>query len=137
GAIMIYGNSSLQKRLALPEVMFFVLGKIVVFSGLGFLVWLLGQEFQEYLPLIFPWVRKVVGPILVFIGIYLAGFFKMRWTISLGKIPDRFIKKGKLGAFFMGFSFSLGFCPTMFILFFVTLMPMVLSTSYGAILPSI
>src|SRR5690606_37716281 len=55
GAIMIYGNSSLQKRLALPEVMFFVLGKIVVFSGLGFLVWLLGQEFQEYLPLIFPW----------------------------------------------------------------------------------
>ncbi|MEC1743317.1 sulfite exporter TauE/SafE family protein [Schinkia azotoformans] len=37
----------------------------------------------------------------------------------------------------MGVGFSLGFCPTMFILFFVTLMPIVLSTSYGVILPSI
>jgi cytochrome c-type biogenesis protein len=37
----------------------------------------------------------------------------------------------------LGFSFSLAFCPTMFILFFVTLMPIVLSSSYGFILPSI
>lgn len=35
----------------------------------------------------------------------------------------------------MGVSFTLAFCPTMFILFFVTLMPIVLSTSYGAVLP--
>ncbi|MEH7378923.1 sulfite exporter TauE/SafE family protein [Bacillus sp. JJ1533] len=137
GAIMVYGNRSVQKRLAWTEVFFFILGKIVVFSGLGLLVWLLGQEFKANLTLLFPWVRKQVGPILIIIGIYLAGYFKMSWTISLGKIPDRFFKKGKLGAFLMGFSFSLGFCPTMFVLFFVTLMPIVLSTSYGAVLPSI
>jgi cytochrome c-type biogenesis protein len=53
------------------------------------------------------------------------------------KIPERFLKKGKIGSFLMGFGFSLAFCPTMFVLFFVTLMPLVYSTSYGVLLPSI
>jgi cytochrome c-type biogenesis protein len=35
------------------------------------------------------------------------------------------------------FSFSLAFCPTMFLLFFVTLMPVVMSSAYGFILPPI
>ncbi|MDF0728110.1 sulfite exporter TauE/SafE family protein [Cytobacillus sp. S13-E01] len=137
GAIAIYGNSSVQKRLAWTEVLFFTLGKIVVFSGLGFLVWQLGQEFRSNLTLLFPWIRKSLGPILIIIGIYLAGYFKMSWTLTLGKVPNRLVKKGKLGAFLLGVSFSLGFCPTMFVLFFVTLMPIVLSTPYGAVLPSI
>jgi len=37
----------------------------------------------------------------------------------------------------MGVSFTLGFCPTMFTLFFVTLMPMATAVSYGAALPTI
>jgi threonine/homoserine/homoserine lactone efflux protein len=37
----------------------------------------------------------------------------------------------------MGISFSIAFCPTMFVLFFLTLMPIVLSSSYGAVLPTI
>ncbi|QHE52358.1 sulfite exporter TauE/SafE family protein [Pontibacillus sp. HMF3514] len=137
GAITIYGNQSLQEKVAWKEVLFFILGKIVVFSGLGLIVWILGQEFQGTLTTyFFPWVRKLIGPMLVFIGLFMLGVWKMRWTLTLGKIPDR-LKKGKLGAFFIGVSFSLGFCPTMFILFFVSLMPIVLSTPYGAILPSI
>ncbi len=65
------------------------------------------------------------------------GLFTMRWTLTNVKMPERLFKKGNLGAFLMGVSFSLGFCPTMFVLFFVTLMPMVVSTSYGVLLPSI
>lgn len=42
-----------------------------------------------------------------------------------------------MGSFLLGVSFSLGFCPTMFVLFFVTLMPVVLSASYGVVLPSL
>ena len=37
----------------------------------------------------------------------------------------------------MGVSFTLGFCPTMFVLFFLTLMPLSLSVSYGVVLPAI
>lgn len=137
GAITIYGNKSIQKSMAWSEVFLFIFGKIVVFSGLGVIVWFLGNEFQSTMTLYFPWIRRVVGPLLIFIGLFMSGFIKFRKSISLGCIPDRFIKKGKLGSFLMGVSFSLGFCPTMFVLFFVTLMPIVLSVPYGAILPSI
>lgn len=136
GAITIYGNQSLQKGMAWKEVTSFILGKILVFSVLGLIVWILGQEFQRSLTTYFPVIRKAIGPMLIFIGIFMIGLVKMNWTIKMGRIPDKFIK-GRFGAFFMGVSFSLGFCPTMFVLFFVTLMPIVLSTSYGAVLPSI
>lgn len=136
GAITIYGNQSLQRGLAWKEVTSFIAGKIFVFTVLGLIVWIVGKEFQSTLTLYFPWVRRVVGPFLIIIGLFMLGFIKMNGMVNIGKIPERF-KKGKLGAFFMGVSFSLGFCPTMFVLFFITLMPMVLSTSYGAVLPSV
>lgn len=137
GAITLYGNKSLQKGLAWAEVIFFTLGKIIVFSGLGLLVWLLGKEFQAELTLYFPWFRKIIGPMFIIVGIMMMGFIKMKWPFSLIEIPKKFFKKGKLGSFLMGVSFSLGFCPTMFVLFFITLMPVVVSTSYGALLPSL
>ncbi len=136
GAIAIYGNRSLQNNIPWFQIIWFTLGKIVVFSGLGLFVWLLGREFQDSLTLFFPWIRKTVGPILIFIGLFMIGIIKMNWFFTLGKIPER-LKEGPLGAFFLGVGFSLGFCPTMFILFFVTLMPIVFSTSYGVILPSV
>lgn len=137
GAITYYGNRSFNKGITWVEVIFYLLGKIVVFSGLGFVVWMLGKEFQRELTAYFPWVRKLLGPILILLGIYLMGFFTMRWTLSLGGISKKYFKNGKLGAFLMGFSFSLGFCPTMFGLFFFLLMPLVMSSSYGFILPTI
>jgi len=39
-----------------------------------------------------------------------------------------------MGSFLMGVSFTLAFCPTMFVLFLLTLMPIVLVTSYGVVL---
>ena len=136
GAITIYSNRSLQSKIAWTDVIWFTLGKVVVFTSLGFIVWLLGREFQEYLTLIFPWIRKIIGPVLILLGLFMLGLFKMNWSVTLGKIPER-LTSGKSGAFFMGVGFSLGFCPTMFILFFVTLMPIVLSTTFGFVLPSI
>lgn len=134
-AITLFGNHSLQKRAAWGETLFFVLGKVVAFSSLGFIVWLLGAEFQQSLINYFPWIRKLLGPLMIVIGLYLLGVFTMRWTLTLWKNKSE--KKGKLGAFLLGFSFSLGFCPTMFILFFIILMPMAFSASYGAIVPSV
>ncbi|EKN63499.1 sulfite exporter TauE/SafE family protein [Schinkia azotoformans] len=136
GAITIYGNRSLQNKIPWLHIIWFTMGKMVVFSSLGLLVWLLGREFQDLLPLFFPWIRKTVGPFLILIGLFMIGIIKMTWFITLGEVPER-LKEGKLGAFFLGVGFSLGFCPTMFLLFFVTLMPIVFSASYGVILPSV
>lgn len=137
GAVMVYGNKSVQKQIAWGEVFCFIVGKIVVFSMFGLIVWMVGSEVKSTLTLYFPWFRRVVGPFLIFIGLYMLGLFNLNKIISFGGISQRFTKKGRLGAFLMGVSFTLGFCPTMFILFFVTLMPMAMSVSYGGILPSV
>jgi cytochrome c-type biogenesis protein len=77
---------------------------------------------------------------LVLIGLFLLGWVKlpglgyqlsalfMNWSQKLGR---------KGGAFLMGMAFSIGFCPTMFALFFGSVMPMVLSSSYGFLLPPV
>ncbi|WP_188456529.1 urease accessory protein UreH domain-containing protein [Virgibacillus oceani] len=137
GAITIYGNRSLQQKIPWNHILLFVLGKVVVFSGLGLIVWMFGKEFQANLTMVIPIIRKAIGPILVLVGIFMVGFFKIRWTIRIGRIPEQYLKDSKIGSFLMGVSFTLAFCPTMFILFFVTLMPIVLQTSYGVVLPSI
>ena len=137
GAITIYGNQSIQKRMAWKGVIFFTLGKIVVFAILGFIVWLVGSEVRYSLITYFPWVRKIVGPMFILVGLFMLGLIKFHKSISFGSIPEKLQQKGNIGAFLMGVSFTLGFCPTMFTLFFITLMPMATSVSYGAILPII
>ncbi|WHY76044.1 sulfite exporter TauE/SafE family protein [Neobacillus sp. WH10] len=136
-AITLYGNSSIQKKIVWKDVFSFTLGKVVAFTLLGGLVWLLGKGIEQNLTLYFPWLRKIIGPILIIVGIYMLGFIKLRGTLNLFKRSQDYKRENRFGSFMLGLSFSLAFCPTMFILFFVTLMPVVLSSPYGFILPSI
>lgn len=71
GAITLYSNQSLQKGIAWKELLLFIFGKIIAFSGLGLIVWLMGKEIQSTLTLYFPWLRKLIGPILILVGLYL------------------------------------------------------------------
>ncbi|MFE8699501.1 sulfite exporter TauE/SafE family protein [Cytobacillus sp. FJAT-54145] len=135
GAITLYGSKSLQYKKQWVEVTSFIFGKVVVFSILGLAVWLIGKELQYALPEYFSVIRKLMGPLLIVIGLVLLGFLKLR---IFEKFTFPTIKgDGIIGSFLMGASFSLAFCPTMFSLFFLTLMPIVISTEYGAVLPSV
>jgi cytochrome c biogenesis protein CcdA len=136
-ALTLYGNRSFQQKIVWKDVIFFTLGKVAAFSLLGGLVWILGREIQDSLISYFPWIRKIMGPLLIFVGLYMIGIIKLKGTINLYKGSKDYKQETPFGSFMLGFSFSLAFCPTMFILFFVTLMPIVLSSSYGFILPSV
>ncbi|OLN22455.1 cytochrome C biosynthesis protein [Domibacillus antri] len=135
-ALMIYGNRSLRKGVAWPHIFLFLLGKMASFSILGLIVWMVGSQVEQTLTLFFPWFRKAMGPLMILVGLFLLGVIKWRKGFTLGEIPSKLFK-GKMGSFLMGVSFSLAFCPTMFVLFFVTLIPLTLSESYGFILPSV
>ncbi|MBS8264465.1 sulfite exporter TauE/SafE family protein [Mesobacillus boroniphilus] len=137
GAITYYGNRSLQTKSQWIEIAFFILGKILVFTVLGLAVWLIGQSFQQVLPGFFAWFRKLMGPLFILIGLSLIGLFAFNFINRLTSDLPQWTGSGKTGSFLMGVSFSIAFCPTMFSLFFFTLMPIVLSTSYGAVLPSV
>lgn len=135
-AMTIYGNKSLNEKVPWLHVFLFVLGKIVVFSIIGLVIWLLGKEVHSTLTQMFPILRKLIGPLLILVGIFMLGLFSWRKTGKMFKIPTR-LRDSYLGSFLMGASFTLAFCPTMFVLFILTLMPIVLETSYGFVLPSV
>ncbi|WP_313799305.1 sulfite exporter TauE/SafE family protein [Cytobacillus sp.] len=137
GAITFYGNRTIQTNKQWIEVFFFVIGKISVFSALGFFVWLLGQELQMLLPEYFSVFRKIMGPLFIVMGLVLIGVFQLRWLSRVSEKLPEFKGSGKMGSFLMGAIFSISFCPTMFSLFFFGLMPLVLNSSYGAVLPPI
>lgn len=136
-AITFYGNRSLQSNKQWIEVMYFILGKLFVFSILGLFVWIIGQEFQQFITMFFSWFRKFIGPFILLLGLFLFGWIRLSWINKISANIPQYTKKGKLGSFFMGVTFSIAFCPTMFVLFFVTLMPLVLQSSYGVILPAV
>jgi len=136
-AITIYGNKSLVDKVPWLHVLLFVLGKVVVYSVLGIVIWLLGKEVYSTLSQIMPIIRKLIGPLLILIGLFMIGLFQWKKTWRIFNLPTRVFKDSYLGSFLMGVSFTLAFCPTMFVLFLLTLMPIVLITSYGVVLPAV
>ncbi|EGQ19921.1 cytochrome c biogenesis protein transmembrane protein [Sporosarcina newyorkensis 2681] len=134
-AITLYGNRTIQMKNDMGEIVAFIIGKVVVFSFLGLFVWFFGESFENSLTEYFPLFRKVIGPLIIITGLVLLGILKLGFLQKITmRIPMR-LRNGKLGSFMLGASFSLAFCPTMFVLFFVWLMPLVVTTSYGLVLP--
>lgn len=74
-AITIYGNKSLVDRVPWFHVWLFILGKIVVYSGLGLIIWILGKEIYALFSEVMPIIRKAIGPLLIIIGLFMLGVF--------------------------------------------------------------
>lgn len=136
-AITFYGNRTMQMKSNWQEIVYFIVGKVIVFSLLGFFAWIFGQSFETKMTVYFPVFRQAIGPIMIITGLVLIGIFKIKFLNRISSLLPTVLKEGKIGSLLMGASFSLAFCPTMFVLFFVWLMPTVASTSYGLVLPAI
>ncbi len=136
-AITLYGNRTIQMNNNWGAIASFITGKVVVYSAIGLLAWFFGQSFESKITEFFPIFRKAIGPLLIITGFVLLGFLKFKFLDRLTIHIPTSLKRGKLGSFLLGASFAIAFCPTMFVLFFVWLMPTVVSTSYGLVLPAI
>ncbi|MGQ7280004.1 urease accessory protein UreH domain-containing protein [Brevibacillus thermoruber] len=113
----------------------FILGKVLVYSALGGIVFLFGEQLSTQAIPLFQWARKLIAPFLVLIGLMLIGWIRLpffqtqAFTRKIEQFTGRF--QGRAQSFLLGFTFSLGFCPTMFWLFFGLAMPLMLSSSTG------
>src|SRR5699024_10603113 len=59
-AITIYGNKTIKEQIPWLHICLFILGKLVVFSLLGMLIWMLGNEVKNTLVPFFPMIRKAI-----------------------------------------------------------------------------
>ena len=118
----------------------FVAGKVTVYTLIGGLVILAGLQLQAAsIPVVIV-ARKILGPLMVVVGLGLLGTLRLRasfgqqWALRL---RDRLAGHGHRGAYLLGVIFSFAFCPTLFWLFFGLTVPLALRSAGGLAFPGL
>lgn len=128
-----------DRRAVALSTLAYLLGKVLVYTVLGAAVILAGQQLaQNTIPFIVV-VRKVLGPVMILLGLYLLGLVPLRFSLGQGLagwVEER-AGSGTGGAFLLGTAFSLAFCPTLFLLFFGLTIPLALSSPVGVVYPGV
>jgi cytochrome c-type biogenesis protein len=84
------------------------------------------------------WGDKVLGPVLIFIGLVMFGVIKINLSEKsekIEKLKEYFATKGYWGSLFLGVLFALTFCPYSGVLYFGVLIPLVLTSTEALFLP--
>ena len=120
----------------------YLLGKIVVYSLVGGAVILLGLQLAQVSIPVVVFTRKALGPVLIVLGLLMLGVIKVSLPI-FARLAER-LRRGlgerrdPRGSFLLGVAFSFAACPTLFVLFFGTLIPLAVATSIqGLTFPAI
>lgn len=117
--------------------LFYTVGRGISYTLLATLIYFGLSSFQ--ISRIFQsWGDKVLGLVLIIIGLIMFGVIKMNLknnSQSIEKIKLWLADKGNFGSLALGMLFALAFCPYSGVLFFGVLIPLVLRSTGGLLLP--
>ena len=108
----------------------YTLGRTFSYTALAFILFLGADQFKisAFFQL---YGEKIIGPLLVLIGVFMLGIIKLNFPAFNG-ITKRFQKRSKFSywnVFLLGVVFALAFCPYSGVLYFGMLIPLTISTS--------
>lgn len=95
------------RRKTILHTLFFMLGFSIIFIALGLSASYIGQFFVHYQSLI----RQVGGIIIITMGLFIIGFFKMDFLMKERRFQHTKKPVGYLGSMFIGISFAAGWTP--------------------------
>lgn len=139
--------SFLARRAGEPRQMWaqtwaYLAGKASVYLAIGSVMILAGLTLSDVSATAIPLAvlaRKALGPLLIVVGLFLAGWLKLRFSVGekLSAEVERRLggRSGVVPAYLMGGAFALTFCPTLFWLFFGLTIPLAIATPAGWVLP--
>ena len=126
-------------RNTLLNGLFYTLGRGISYTILASLIYFGLSSFQ--IARIFQgWGDKILGPILIVIGLIMFGIVKINFNNGgekIEKIKVWLSQKGYMGSLLLGVLFALAFCPYSGVLFFGILIPLVLKSTESLLLPPI
>lgn len=118
---------------------FYTLGRGITYTVLATVIYFgisafdVSEAFQG-------WGEKLLGPLLIVIGIVMLGFIKIKTLKSNAKIEELkkwLAGKGYVGSLLLGMIFALAFCPYSGVFFFGALIPLVLNSTESILLPPV
>ncbi|MFA5742989.1 MAG: aromatic aminobenezylarsenical efflux permease ArsG family transporter [Candidatus Paceibacterota bacterium] len=137
-AAVAYLSKSLKTvKNTLASGTYYALGRAASYTLLAILIYYGSSAFQIS-EIVQGWGGKLLGPLLILIGLAMVGIIKTKLPSSGGRLEKTKLwlaQKGNFGAFLLGALFALAFCPYSAVLFFGVLIPLVLSSPSGLILP--
>ncbi len=118
----------------------YLAGKALVYTSLGLLAVAVGASLSELSIPIFVAARKVLGPLMMVIGLGMIGVLRFSWAPGHGlamRLRQTLRRRGEGTPFLLGVAFGFAFCPTLFALFFGLLIPLALSRPEGLVYPAL
>jgi len=117
----------------------YTLGRMFTYTGIASLIVYTGLSTQQVSLFLQLYGERLLGPLLLVIGILMLGIFKLSFGSGNFKPFDNLKSylagKGFMGAFLLGVVFALAFCPFSAVLFFGMLIPLALAAGDAIILP--
>lgn len=118
----------------------YTLGRMFTYVALAALIVYAGLNVQAISFFLQRYGEKILGPLLILIGLVMLNILKLPSLKSgnkINKLKEKLSEKGYLGSFLLGVLFALAFCPFSAVLYFGMLIPLALKFSDGILIPSI
>lgn len=120
--------------------LFYTLGRMLTYVLIASAIVWFGLNTQTIALFLQKYGEKILGPLLLIIGIVMLDIIKIKLFKSsdkINKLKEKLASKGFLGSFLLGMMFALAFCPFSAVLFFGMLIPIALKAGDGLIIPSV
>lgn len=117
--------------------LFYTIGRGISYTLLATLIYF-GFSSFEISRIFQGWGDKILGPILIVIGLIMFGVIKINFSVQnkrIEQIKEWLATKGYIGSLLLGVLFALAFCPYSGVLFFGVLIPLVLKSTESLLLP--
>ncbi len=118
---------------------YYTLGRGISYTILATLIYFGLSSFQ--IAKIFQgWGDKILGIVLIIIGLIMFGVIKIKINLynqKIERLKEWLANKGYIGSLLLGVLFALAFCPYSGVLFFGVLIPIVLKSTESLILPPV
>ena len=141
-ATNIAAVSFLSKKVNHPKFVLqssiaYTVGRMLTYAALGVVIITSLASVSVTANFLQKYMNKILGPVLLIVGLFLLDVVRMNipsFSISQHK-QTALAESGIKGSFMLGALFALSFCPIAAALFFGSLIPLALKSTYGIVLP--
>jgi len=135
-AIAYIGKDIENKRQVFLNGFIYTLGRAISYTLIG-LIFFFGVSQFNVSSFFQEWGEKLLGPLLILIGLMMTGVLKLGLG-NLNNVIQKYTENKKLNfwsVLFIGVLFALAFCPYSGVLYFGILIPMTVASAKGLYLP--
>jgi threonine/homoserine/homoserine lactone efflux protein len=115
----------------------YTLGRAITYVGIALIIFF-GASQMDISGWFQKWGEKLLGPILILIGLSMLDIIKFKLPGGMGSITEKIGERGRksyLNTLLLGILFAMAFCPYSGVLYFVMLIPMTVTSVDGLYLP--